>query len=324
MPINFGSGDLGDVTISQNRKMLNIESYENLTIESGVTVTAPNGSILQVSETLTLNGTIEVEPRYGSGGAGFGGDAGGAIFVLAKNVVGNGTIKASGVSGSNGGANNNNNNGDSGADGLPPIIAGAKTNVIKSGSAGGSNTTGGISSDTAISRDLLSVWLDEWMIPSAKVSGLPMAKILSGGGADSSRGLQNYNNNAYGGGGGAGGSLGGKGGNGGTGGRSGNANGSGKSGGGGGGAGGLVVLITESLSQDITVIATGASGGEGIANGSKLCGAGGGGGGGILIAGTPDGQKPTYDLSGGTTGNQRPGNDGQDGVFTHIPISTIK
>ena len=325
MAINFGSGNFGDVSLTEDYRMTDLESYENLTIPFGVTLTVPNGSILQVSDTLRLDGVVDVEPRLGSGGAGYGADAGGSMFILAKNVEGSGSITANGVDGVNGGGGNNNNNNDNGASGLPPVIAGAKTNVITSGSAGGSGTSGGISGDTAISRDLLSIWLDEWIIPSTKISGLPMAKILSGGGADSSRGTRNYNNNANGGGGGSGGSFGGKGGNGGNGGHSGNNNGGGKSGGGGGGAGGLVVLFAESLSNSITVEATGGNGGNGTTGSNKIAGSGGGGGGGVIIIVTPNNQIPTHDLSGGTTGaGDRIGNAGKTGVFTHIPFSMIE
>lgn len=319
MSINFGSGDLGDVSLTADTTSTSIESYQNLTVPFGITLTVPNGGILQVSDTLTLDGTIDVEPRMGSGGAGYGGDAGGSIFILAKTISGSGTIKANAVVGGNGGGSNNNNSNDNGASGLPPVIAGAKTNVITTGSRGGGGSSGGVASDTAITRDLLSIWLDEWMIPSAKISGLPMAKMLSGGGADSSRGKDN----GQGGGGGSGGSFGGRGGNGGNGRNTNNNN--GRQGGGGGGAGGLIAIVTESLSSTIVTQANGADGGNGT-NSTPGSGSGAGGGGGIVLAVTPNGQKPVYQVNGGQPGQtgHSLGNSGQNGVFTHIPLSMIK
>jgi hypothetical protein len=323
MAINFGSGDLGDVSLTEDTTMTTIESYQNLNIPFGVDLTVPNGAVLQVSDTLTLDGTITVEPRHGSRG-GYGGDAGGSFFILAETVTGSGTINANAVDGQDRSNTNYNNNNDTGSSGLPPVIAGAKTNVITTGSGGGSGTSGGVASDTAVTRDLLSIWLDEWMVPSAKISGLPMAKLLSGGGSDSSQGRRN-NNGGYGGGGGAGGSFGGRGGNGGNGQGNTNSANKGRSGGGGGGAGGLIVIVSKNLSIDITVQTKGASGGNG-SNGTPASGTGGGGGGGIVIAVTPNAQKPTYVVDGGLPGDTGHGigNGGQDGVFTHIPLSMIE
>lgn len=330
MPVNYGSGDLGDVTLTSNTTMKPMASYQNLTINSGVTLTVPNGGVLQVADTLTLEGTISVQNRTGSGGGGRGGEAGGALFLMARNAQGSGVIRANGSNGN--GSNSyryNYGGGNWNADGLPPTLAGAKDNIITTGSSGGQNASqnitgsGGTTGDSASSRDLLTVWLDEWIVPSSKVSSLPMAKILPGGGGDGGNGARRANG-SRGAGGGAGGAFGGLGGSGANGGNSSITY--GHDGGGGGGSGGLVAIISESLSETIQVEASGAQGGHcgEPGNGAKG-GSGGGGGGGVVVVITPDKQTPTYTVSGGQPGNgNRRGNAGQPGVFSHIPMSVIE
>jgi hypothetical protein len=326
MAINYGSGELGDVTISSNTTVTQLRSYQNLTVNSGNTLTIPNGTVIQVQDTLDVQGTIQIQKRLGSGGGNHGGDAGGSAFIVAKNITGSGVIRADG---SNGGTKNGNGNSESKtwrSSGLPPVVAGKTTNVIKEGSSGGQDASynsgsGGASSSGAVDRDLLSIWLDEWMVPSSHISQFPMAKLLSGGGGDGSEGgndnSYNNNNGGAGGGGGAGGSFGGRGGNGGNGGNYNGGNGDGGDGGGGAGAGGLIVLVTDNLSSNIT---TQARGGDGGGSG-RDAGGGAGGGGGIVVAFTPGAQTPSYDVSGGngTSG----GNSGSEGVMLQIPLSVV-
>jgi hypothetical protein len=334
MPINYGSGERGDVTISSNTTFTALRSYRNLTINSGVTVTVPNGAIIQVSDTLKLDGTINVSHRVGSG-AGVGGDAGGAVFIAAKNVTGSGQINATGANGGNRNNYGNSNNRNYASSGLPPALAGRSDNVINSGSDGGGNAGGeggghgGNPGPSAMERDLLSIWLDEWIMPSASISTFPMAKILSAGGGTGGKGGSSGNNNdnqgGGGGGGGAGGSLGGRGGSGGSGGNTYAGNYSGYDGGGGGGAGGLVVIISENPGQNITADVSGGDGGNGgSSSNSSTGGSGGGGGGGIVISLTPDGVTPDTNLSGGASGNSRGGQNGEDGVLAYLPVELIK
>ncbi|WP_281193734.1 hypothetical protein [Halorubrum sp. F4] len=348
MPINYGSGELGNATISSNQTVNAVREYENLTIDSGTTVTIPSGGVLQVADTLTLNGTITVDYRIGSSGNGGvpGGDAGGAGVIMARNITGSGAIRADGENGSNGSnATSNNANANSG---LPPTIPGKSDNLITTGSNGGgraNNSNGGggsNSSVTVMDRDMVNIWLDQWAIPAAHVSSFPAAKILTGGGGGGGYGGNGSNgNNRYsggGGGGGAGGSSAGRGGNGGSGGNASNSNNvsqnSGQSGGGGGGAGGVLILITDSVPSNINTNAIGGAGGSGAnanANNDGPGGGGGGGGGGIVIAITP-GDVPSYNVSGGSVGssgnggygNANSGNAGTDGIFKHIPAEVIQ
>lgn len=96
----FGDGSDGDVTISADTTLSRDMYYNNLTIDSGVTLN-PNGYIICVKDTLTINGTIA---RNGNNG---GCPSGGA--ALATNTIGGsgaggngGALSSSGCSGQNG------------------------------------------------------------------------------------------------------------------------------------------------------------------------------------------------------------------------------
>lgn len=68
--IRFGDGSLGDVVISANTELNGggqIYQYNNLTINSGITLTA-NQSIIVVKDTLTINGLITASGMGGPGG----------------------------------------------------------------------------------------------------------------------------------------------------------------------------------------------------------------------------------------------------------------
>ncbi len=97
----------GNVTITSNTIIpRNIMAYNNLTINSSATLSAPNREpyIIFVKDTLTLNGII----RHSKGGLGAnweevgakGGDGGGVLVIVANRIVGNGTIDVSGEDGS--------------------------------------------------------------------------------------------------------------------------------------------------------------------------------------------------------------------------------
>lgn len=111
MTLNFGGGDRGNVTISSNTTLTETYlSYEDLTVNSGYTLTLPKEARLFVSGTLTVDGTISSTPNKtggtGSSGeltghpnGGDGGDGGGSIVVAANTVQGTGTIDVSGQDG---------------------------------------------------------------------------------------------------------------------------------------------------------------------------------------------------------------------------------
>lgn len=342
--INYGAGVLGDTIISTNQKINDFSSYENLTIEAGVTVQADLGTVIRVADTFTLNGTIEVSERLGTGGmAGganaAGGDAGGSILILAKNIEGTGEIVATGTDAE---PTNNNGNGNTGGESVPPRISSKAEPIITRGSlganAGNNSKAAGNSNppnETIFSHDMISVWLDEWVVPSSHISELPTTKVLSAGGSGGGGGGtgNSYNNDGGGGGGGSGGSLGGYGGYGGTGQTGGNAstnsNNGGGDGGNGGGAGGFIAIITESLTSEITANAVGGAGSTGAnGNGGGEGGAGGGGSGGIVCVVNPDGTLPDYNLSGGSGGvansGASDGSPGQEGTIFHIPFKVFE
>ena len=68
----FGDGSDGDVVISVNTTLTRDMNYNNLTIDAGVTL-YPDGYVIYVKNTLTVNGIIN---RNGSGAGGSGGIAG--------------------------------------------------------------------------------------------------------------------------------------------------------------------------------------------------------------------------------------------------------
>lgn len=130
----FGTGADGDVTISVNTSLSKDMYYNNLTINTGVTLN-PNGYRIFVKDTLTINGTgliarngnnggngdnatvNNVGSGAGGGGGGSGG-SGGIVAVFANNIVisNNTSIQALGGNGGNGGnASNSHGSGGTGS-----------------------------------------------------------------------------------------------------------------------------------------------------------------------------------------------------------------
>ena len=70
----FGDGSDGDVTISSNTSINEVKRYDNLTINAGQTLTSTATSeatlIIQVRNTLTINGSISMNDKGGLGGDG--------------------------------------------------------------------------------------------------------------------------------------------------------------------------------------------------------------------------------------------------------------
>jgi len=102
----FNAYNCSDATIETDTTLAtSVNVYNNLTINNGVTLTCVRGvNILYVKGTLTLNGVISAKGKGGTGGAAtaygnMGGTGGGIILLFAKNIIGNGTIDASGENG---------------------------------------------------------------------------------------------------------------------------------------------------------------------------------------------------------------------------------
>lgn len=79
-----------------------INIYQDLTINSGVTLTCTSGTtVFIVLGTLTLNGTISAYMKGGAGGTGGtsygpGGAGGGVVYLFANTIIGSGLIQANG------------------------------------------------------------------------------------------------------------------------------------------------------------------------------------------------------------------------------------
>ncbi|UBF19231.1 putative adhesin [Halorubrum phage HRTV-17] len=394
--VNYGSGQLGDETISSNTtKNTPVLEYQNLTVQEGVTLTLPSRCRLMVNGTLTVNGTIKVSPDIAGNGTGgpVGGKSGGNLELMAKTIEGAGTVQADGTDGQDGNNVSNQNNGGSGAAYSIPATgaSGSGGTAPNRGSNGEYNGNwngdrnggnAGSAHSSVYNDSTLKAYLEDYLISGAYITQSPLDTLLPGAGdsgaGGGSRELRQYNNNNNnsryrtrveigGGGGGAGGSFVSKGGVGGNGddeyinGNNTNLisqddpnNNStatidiwGGESGAGGGAGGFILLVSESVSLDVTIAARGGNGGDGYwgrngngrnidSNGTysyfntnedvpKRDGGGGGGGSGGLVIGFTD-KTPTLDLAGGSGGipgaqrldgsnsNSNSGSAGQSGV----------
>ena len=300
--VNYGTGSNGDRIVSTNEtETLSFMDYKNLTVESGATLTVPARTRLQVSDTLTINGTIVVQNDIsGGGGSGNGGNSGGNLAVVAKTIAGNGTVK---VNGEDGDSVTNDGNGSSGSSGAGyGIPSGASGNQSGGGQQGressrdnengntGYNNNAGTaySGGSMYSDGQLKQYFEDYLISGAYITQSPMDILLpgsggggGGGGYESFYPTTNSNYSAYranvgGGGGGAGGSFvtaGGYGGGAGSNRFDGNnvddSNSTqnhrvyGGDGGAGGGSGGFILIATENMSTDITWEAMGGDGGDG-------------------------------------------------------------
>jgi hypothetical protein len=323
MAINYGSGRT-TATISTNTTLAaGVYEYQNLTVNSGITLTVPHNTVIFVKGTLALNGTIDVADIVGTGGVGglidtstsssqggFGGDASGNISIVANAITGSGTIRAKGGVGTGGVAGNSNFGSDttsnswrkpgSGMLHLTPFSMGTAKipsspvggNFIGTTGAGGS-WWGGLAFQYGIGTKLNSLWdyIQNNIIAQIKQGGFSSPSIQAGGGSGGSSGAAASTYTGAGGPGGAGGTMFGNGGNGGIGDsyhqNSGTGLYEGYAGAGGGGAGGMILLVCPAVSSTLNLDATGGNGGTALsyAGGSvnNPRGGGGGGGGGGLI-----------------------------------------
>jgi hypothetical protein len=279
--------------------------YENLTINSGVTLTVLNKcpTIIIVKNTLTLNGNISAVGKGGIGGFGAlfgtnsGGNGGGLVLIIAKKIVGNGTID---VSGKEGGTPTQTNPGDN------------TNEAPDDGSIGGIVLNGGGVPDKGeISSPATAIALG-----AGYCCPLLASDIGGAGGSYSSLDRSSPYNLGQGGGGGAG--CGGSGGDGGGGGVD---NGYSLPGGGGGGGGGIILISTSPV-PGLSLFAKGGDGGGGYyGSTTDHGGPGGGGGGGGLITILAPSSSATVNVAGGAggpvgrgSGTREPGDPGEAGV----------
>ncbi|UBF19740.1 putative adhesin [Halorubrum virus HRTV-18] len=244
--VNYGSGQLGDVTITTNTtKNTPVLEYENLTVEEGVTFTLPSRCRLMVRDTLKVDGEIVVQKDISGNGSGGpkGGNSGGNLELMARNITGTGVIQTNGSSGASGNNVGNRNNGGMGAGySIPATGASGSggTGASKGSSAhddiennwnGNTNGGGAGSARSTIYNDSnLKSYIEDYLISGAYITQSPLDTILPGSGSSGAGGgyktlddpTRNNNYATYrvdvgGGGGGAGGSFVSKGGAGGNG-----------------------------------------------------------------------------------------------------------
>jgi len=130
----WGGGGDGNITISSNTTLSDVKYYDNLVINSGVTVTkASSPLVIYAKGTITVNGTIDMT---GKGGAGTGyatsGSSSGAAGGTSLNMQqGAGATGGAGSAGSSGGS-----------------YPGGSDNPAQNGSAGGAGGAGGANSSS--------------------------------------------------------------------------------------------------------------------------------------------------------------------------------
>ncbi|SEL16986.1 hypothetical protein [Haloferax larsenii] len=244
--VNYGSGNLGEETISTNDSKSNpILEYRNLTVEAGNTLTLPSRCRLLVSDTLTVDGEIVVQYDIAgsSSGGPKGGDSGGNLELMAKTITGTGTIRVDGEDGADGNNFGNRNNGGAGVGYSIPSTgatgSGASTPEVGSNADddyenGWNGNTSGGSAGTPHSSiyddSALKAYIEDYLISGAYITQSPIDTMLPGSGSsgagggseglddpDRTNNYRTYRVDVGGGGGGAGGSFisqGGAGGNG--------------------------------------------------------------------------------------------------------------
>ena len=123
----FGAGSDGTVTISTNTCLTQNKYYQNLTIDAGVTLTGTTSPlVVSVAGTLTVNGTLTMSCKGGSGGAVGGGTGGNAINLVQP---------PGGAGGSTGSAFTDYES--------VLIFLSSPSNVVGAGGGGGANGAGG-------------------------------------------------------------------------------------------------------------------------------------------------------------------------------------
>ena len=132
----FGDGSDGDVTISSGTNINEVKRYDNLTINAGQTLSSTATSeatlIIQVRNTLTINGSISMNDKGAAGGAGgIGGIGGGGGTTSNPPSAASGVVGTGGMSGhKDSGVYSELGTGGSGAGGrsdITTVTAGRKT-----------------------------------------------------------------------------------------------------------------------------------------------------------------------------------------------------
>lgn len=319
----FGTGADGNATISSTGALTSNKDYNNLTINSGVSLSS-SGYIIRVKGTLTLNGKIRA--NGGNGSAGSTGTAGAGC--AAPNWPGSLPSPKAGIAGGAGGDGGGNNSpgsaGTIGGTGTAETAGLGSSGLI--GAAGGVGTTqgpqAGGSGGLGGPAGTLSGPGTNAIFALAALRPLvnPLTPRSLGGSAGSG-----------GGGGGGGGGM--------------NGIGSGGNGGGGGGSGcngGNIDVAAKIITGSGKIETKGGNGGQGGTGGNGTASNGGGGGGGgsggqggtiNLIYNDKSGFTGSLDVSGGSAGaagtagtngtNGSAGNAGATGQANQIyrPIS---
>ena len=241
-PLNeglFGDGSDGDVTISSDTNLTRDMFYNNLTINSSVTLFTKGYKIF-VKGIFNNHGIIDNSASYNSGapegtlggggnggsgigGSGYGGGGGGIIYIVAKAIINNGTIRANGANGRNANQGTGNSAGNPGG----AVNPGLGGNGGKGGNAIGSYTGGAggvVTQSTVVLHHYIPL-----------LTFIDSAGKIGGGGGGGSGGTYSY---------------------------------TGACGGGGGGGGGLILILYGTASWG-TEEANGGMGGNGSSGGSK-------------------------------------------------------
>lgn len=306
----FGNGADGDVTISSNTSLTKDMYYNDLTVNTGVTLN-PNGFKIHVKGTLTCNGTGKIASNGNAGGTGgtASGSGSGAAGAAGTIAYSSGTLPLP-LAGKAGGAGGNAGptNGSAGVAGDNQAKALGDTDAVAGGS-GGDTDNANPGAGGAAGTKTGTVLAPPNSAPSAyNLFDLSGATITQYGVAPSSGG----------GGGGASGAV----------------NESGGGGGGGSGSSGGVVWIAAKTIASLNTEAKGGAGGQGGSHGANgdqgaVGGGGGGGNGGVIILIYSSGTSISTDVTGGTggaigtTGSQVSATAGSNGnvgkVYTITP-----
>lgn len=300
--VEYGTGERGDLHVSSDTTLSGqILHFDDLFVDSGVTLTVPHRTNLFVRDSLEVDGTLRVAPSGNAptdaAGDTNAGSGGGSLNIIAFNIVGSGSIEAPGEDGTSGSNSPT-------ADGTPTTVAHESVNVTPAiakppnyPGQGNERTDGG----SSLAFDF-GVIIENRLVTRPRVSKVPWQHISAGSGA------------AVGGedGGGSGGGNGGQGGYGNYGENISESH-------GGGGAGGFIFVTTQNENRTVTYRTPGGDGSTG----------GGGGGGGIVV-GYTDAQF-VFESSGGAGGaaamgggsDLPAGGDGADGFGMHLPLENV-
>jgi len=288
-------GSDGDVTITSDTTLTRDMFYNNLTIQTGVTL-KPNGFRIFVKDTLYLYGTIDFSGKNGGNGGTNAAGIGGAGVPA-------GTVPGS-IAGANGGRGGlgGSYSPDPGNNGINASKSLQNTNGRNGGNGGGGSGGAGASGGTGGTATLASGvdwrWEKNYLIPYLLLDN--SFQVTAGGAGGGGGGVGSIGYNAGG-------------------------------GGGGGASGGCIFIVAKRIVGNGSIRARGGDGGNGGNGGGGNTGGGGGGAGGnggviIAIYNELDSQI-VFDVAGGQGGaggtgysNGQPGQNGLDGKVIKIKV----